>query len=286
MSARYYSIRRLSPYQGTMQVASVPGFRAMSADGVTWHVQTLDRRSRFSTYGVWRADGSGNLIDTERTHMVVEMLMNQPSLPFPLADRLELWLLDAKQQLPLAIIAGALDDRLPPSVTRASWQAALDGDNTFVAPSLTVRDSEGRPTASYVPHSEIISRWVRKIAGVHVRAQWFRRDPDGSGTGMNGLGIDSALVGRRLSAVVFPELLLREDWDDGGERDLVRAYHDWKAASLLTHDNLCRSTRDRLERAACKQSEKLYRVRHLLPAMVNPDLLKVAFVEAVIRRSA
>ena len=66
----------------------------------------------------------------------------------------------------------------------------------------------------------------------------------------------------------------------------IRDYHDWQAPLLLTHDNLPRATRDRLERAACRQAEKLYRVRHLLPQMLNPDLLKVAMVEAVMRRAA
>jgi hypothetical protein len=31
---------------------------------------------------------------------------------------------------------------------------------------------------------------------------------------------------------------------------------------------------------------KLYQLRHFLPEMLNADLLSVAFVEAVIRRSA
>ena len=65
--ARYYSLRRLSPYQGTVQVAECPGFRAMSADGSRWRVQFLNQRTRFSSYGVWRADGQGSLIETERT---------------------------------------------------------------------------------------------------------------------------------------------------------------------------------------------------------------------------
>ena len=58
------------------------------------------------------------------------------------------------------------------------------------------------------------------------------------------------------------------------------------APKLLTHGNLTRATRDRLERAACRQAEALYRVRHLLPEVVNPDILQVAMVEAVIRRSS
>ncbi|HLD13175.1 MAG TPA: hypothetical protein VJB18_00485, partial [Burkholderiales bacterium] len=56
---RYYSLRRLSPYQGTVQVVELPGFRAMSADGITWTVQMPNEGSRFATHALWRADGSG-----------------------------------------------------------------------------------------------------------------------------------------------------------------------------------------------------------------------------------
>ena len=65
----------------------------------------------------------------------------------------------------------------------------------------------------------------------------------------------------------------------------MRDYHDWQAPKLLTHGNLTHATRDRLERAACRQAEALYRIRHLLPEVVNPDILQVAMVEAVIRRA-
>jgi hypothetical protein len=45
------------------------------------------------------------------------------------------------------------------------------------------------------------------------------------------------------------------------------------------------ATRARLERAACRQAEKLYAVRALLPEVIDTDLVKTAFVEAVIRRA-
>jgi hypothetical protein len=117
------------------------------------------------------------------------------------------------------------------------------------------------------------------------RAQWFRRESDGSGTGLHGNRLISAHVGRRLDHDAFPELLLRENWEVEPERMLVGDYHDWQAPHLLTHTTLTRPTRERLERAACRQAEKLYRVRHFLPEIINRDLLNVAFVEAVIRRS-
>lgn len=281
MRARYYSLRRLSPYQGTVQVAECPGFRAMSADGLRWRVQFLNQRTRFSSYGVWRADGHGSLIEIERTQPIVEALRNRPPLPFPLADRLELWLLDARERRPLALMASTLPERTPPQAIPLQWRAALAGDDGFHAPSL---GGEGR--ISHMPHRSVLDRCVQHAAGLRPLAQWFRRTADGGGEGLDAPGIDRALAGRTLARQYFPELLLRADWDSERERDLVRDYHEWHAPSLLTHTDLARSTRAALERAACREAAKLYRLRYLLPEVVDSELLRVAMVEAVIRQSA
>lgn len=278
---RYYSLRRLSPYQGTVQVVELPGFRAMSADGITWTVQMPNEGSRFATHALWRADGSGTLVEDERTHASIEALRAHPPFPFPLADRLELWLLDDKESLPLAIIASTLPRKTPPRVTHTGWQASLKGDQNFVAASYAAL---GVPDDS-APHVDLLEQRIQDAAGPAPRAQWFLREADGGGQGLNGLDPDGAFEGRRFAPEQFPELLLREHWDNRADGYLARDYHDWQAPKLLTHGNLTRATRDRLERAACHQAEALYRMRHLLPEVVNPELLKVAMVEAVIRRA-
>lgn len=281
MTTQFYSLRRLSPYQGTVQVIECPGFRAMSADGVRWRVQFLNQRTRFSSYGVWREDGRGSLIETERTKPIIAALRDRPPLPFKLADRLELWLLDAHERLPLALLASTLPERTPAQATVLQWRTALAGDDTFRAPSLGV--TEG---VSHMPHRSVLDRCVQRAAGPRPQAQWFRRSDDGTGVGLDRTGLDRTLVGRRVGSESFPELLLRQHWDSDQERDLVRDYHEWHACSLLTHTNLTRATRADLERAACRQAGKLYRVRYLLPEIVDGERLEVAMVEAVIRQSA
>ncbi|HEY8555125.1 MAG TPA: hypothetical protein VIL43_11380 [Burkholderiales bacterium] len=280
MTTRYYSLRRLSPYQGTVQVVECPGFRAMSADGVRWRVQFLNQRTRFSSHGIWRADGQGNLIETDRTRPIVQALREHPPLPFPLADTLELWLLDARTRLPLALLATALPERAPAQAVALQWRAALAGDDSFRAPSL------GEHAVSHIPHAAVLDRCVQLAAGPRPQAQWFRRAADGSGEGLSRPGVDPALAGRRLAREDFPELLLREEWEGERERALVRDYHEWHACNLLTHTGLSRATRAALERAACRQAEKLFKVRHLLPEVVDEAALRVALVEAVMRQSA
>lgn len=277
--ARYFSLRRLSPYQGTVQVVDCPGFRAMSADGLRWRVQFLNQRTRFSSYGVWRADGQGSLIETERTQPIVRALRNRPPLPFPLADRLELWLLDARERMPLALLASTLPERTPAQAMALHWRAALAGDDGFRSPSL------GGADPMHMPHRSVLDRCVQRAAGARPQAQWFRRTEDG-GEGLERPGLDSELNARRLGRADFPELLLRTDWGSDQERDLVRDYHDWHAPNLLTHTDLSRPTRAALERAASRQAPKLFRVRYLLPEVVDSELLRVAMVEAVIRQSA
>lgn len=264
-----------------MQVAECPGFRAMSADGLRWRVQFLNQRTRFSSYGVWRTDGRGSLIETERTQPIVTALREHPPLPFALIDRLELWLLDAHERQPLALLASTLPERTPAQAIALRWRAALAGDDGFHSRSLG-----GDTGVSHIPHRSVLDRCVQHAAGSRPQAQWFRRADDGTGEGLDLPGLDRALAGRTLQRQAFPELLLREQWSRDQERGLVRDYHEWHACSLLTHTNLSRSTRAALEHAACRQAEKLYRVRHLLPEVVDADLLQVAMVEAVIRQSA
>ncbi|MBI3545994.1 MAG: hypothetical protein HY081_05295 [Gammaproteobacteria bacterium] len=280
----YYSMRQFSPYQGTAQVVETPRVRAISSDGISWRVQFLNRRSR-STHAIWRADGSGTLLENETTQEFLEAMQNHPAFPFPAGDNLELWLLDAKAQKPLAILASTLDRAHPPRAAETVWQAALAGDDSFMAPSLMAAAGQSTAAVSPIAHREVLRRCVQKAAGPLNRTQWFRRAADGGGTGLHGHRLDASNLGRKLEHDTFPELLLRAEWDNEREKNLVHDYHDWQAPYLLTHCHLARATRDRLERAACRQAEKLYKLRHFLPEIINPDLLKVAFVEAVIRRA-
>ncbi len=283
VAARYYSLRRLSPYQGTVQVIEMPGFRAMSADGVAWELR-LENRGRRPLRALWRPGDAYEIEINERTAPFLNALREHPRLPFALADTLELWLLDARELLPLALLMSTLPSMAAPNTVETVWRAAFNDDDGFVAPSVQLAAAHP-PQQPFIPHREILNRCVRKAAGHRPRAQWFRRGPGGEGLGLHGGGIGAELIGRTLAAACFPELLLREHWESDIETGLVRDYHDWLAPALLTHTNLRRVTRARLERAACRQAEKLYRVRPLLPDVIDADLVDVAMVEAMLRRA-
>ena len=111
---QYYSMRQLSPYQGTIQVIQDQGSRAMSADGITWQVQIKRPGARYSIHGVWRRDGSSDLKEDENTASFIKALHDAPSLPFPFQDNLELWLLCSKLKLPLALVFKIAKETLRP----------------------------------------------------------------------------------------------------------------------------------------------------------------------------
>jgi len=289
---RFYSTRRLCPYFGTVQVIELPGCRAISPDGLTWQVQIQNRiaevggRTRYSTYGIWREDGSGDLIENEQTQVYISTLRNRPRLPFALADRLELWLLDGRDGLPLALLNSSLSTTRPPQPSEARWKAVPPGDTLFVSASLAVLQATGSvPADDGQTHGEVLEHTVQEAAGPLPRAQWFRRAADGSGIGQGGLGLEGDSASRRLPAEAFPELLVRERWRDDVAADLVRDYHAHLSAWLLTHPDLTRETRAQLEHDACRRASELYRLRHVLPEILNPEKLKVAMVEALIRHA-
>jgi len=279
----YYSLRQWAPYQGTVQVVEVPGFRAVSRDGHRWQVQVRNEGIRFFTYGTWCADGSGNLIATDRTQPLVDALQAHPALPFPAIDTLELWLLDQDDFMPLALLRSMPDRHRPYVATGLRWQAALSADSEFVSDSLLRRaDQDGQP----IPHHQILERCVSAAAGAFPVAQWFRRQPDGNGIGLGSSELPASAVDRVLEKNAFPELLLRERWGEELHSELVADYHAWQAPELLTHATLSSQVRDSLERDACRSARRIYNLRNVLPSIINRDLVNAAFVEGMLRQTA
>ena len=98
----YYALRRFCPYQGVIQVVDAGNARAYSTDGRHWQIriQNQDRQAEVPAgVGGGRSGARATTADE-----FMEVLNQRPALPFPLDDRVELWLLRKDTQLPLALI--------------------------------------------------------------------------------------------------------------------------------------------------------------------------------------
>ncbi|MCU7844534.1 MAG: hypothetical protein KZQ93_11910 [Candidatus Thiodiazotropha sp. (ex Monitilora ramsayi)] len=294
-----FSIRRLNPFNGVLQIYQLDSARALSANGQVWEIQVLSDTPQglwanmpysgrqYYTFGLWSSDQGLKQVPVNPLFNIRQMITSaerlveqlQPAtehLPFPLADPYELWLLDEEEHQPIALLACCRNQDECDQDIRVNWIAASPGDFSFVSVTL---NQQGLPlNDGYNPrvHASVLEAAVRMRAGQHRLNRWFKREVDGSATPCD----DPAEYWR---AACFPELLLTEEWEEHQERNLIQDYISWKAPQLLMLPNLANKTREHLERIAINQAEAVDRLWRLYPEIHNHDLLKSARVEAKIR---
>lgn len=276
----YYGVRRLGPYLGVIQVIDVGDACAYSTNGRTWRIRQQTASGRFR-WGVTQvSDDDVSDVRLVGADNLVEALKNQPPVPFPVRDRFELWLLNSRTRRPLALLRTRYKATDVENVTDPHWRPFLMTDTAFVSPTLTAHEKT-RPRSGWpLPHRDQLESQVNVASRPMPAAQWFERQPDGSGLGREGLRLRDEENGRTLPAEDFPELLLSEEWEDPVQSGLVADYHDWYAASLLAHQNLSNATRRRLEAAACQRPQTLLAVYPLIPEILDQDAVDVALVSA------
>lgn len=306
-----YSIRRLSPFQGVLQVVKSAEARALSVDGRSWHIQVrceirrprwggnpihVTVYRRFVAFALWSVrDGETRLpIDPtlDRAHLegaaeplLVALQGAAKNLPLERRDSVELWLLDAQDRLPLALLGSAMEGRSLPKFRRLEWIPSPAADRSFVAQSL----QQDTAKAQQANHRELVASLVHKRAGRPRTAQWFRREQDGTGVGLmeaEQSAEQAPWAGQRLSKSAFPELPLRECWTEAGERQLVADFHHWQAPYLLTLEELHEGTRERLEQAARDRPLAVRALHRLYPTVLNRETINAALVEAKLRISS
>ncbi len=281
--AEYYSLRRLSPYLGIVQVIDAGTTCAYSTNGRNWQLRTINAYGRFRLTGLW-ADYESEAPQSAGDIGVA--LRERPPIPYPLADHFELWLLHRETQMPLALLKTRRWRHEIGEVEDPTWRPFLLEDNSFRSHTLDETLPPPHPAARPAAHRDHLERLVNGAARPLPVAQWFERSPDGSGAGLSGLRVTAGLEGRTLPGAAFPDLLVDEThWPDARDAGLVADYHDWNAARLLAHHGLTRATRARLERAACRTPEKLLDSYPMIPEIVDADAVKVALVEARLIRA-
>ncbi len=305
-----FSVRRLSPFRGTLHMIKCADDRAVTADGVNWQIQLwLPFRTtewgrtgadsvswRYLVAGVWNRDMGFErfpldpAMDVAQVESAAERLLQQiglhaGKLPFAPDDNLELWLLDRDQRVPLALLASTGDADNCSRIKEARWVATTPGDLSFVSDTLSQDPAFARSLDRASPHHrDALAALVRDTAGRPPVGQWFERDSRGNGRGLTGVGLDASLVGRRLPRERFPEVPLRQHWPDPRAQSLVHDYLAWLAPRLLTLFGLSPVSRAFWESVAGPRAEEVARLHRLYPQVVDDQLVTKSRVEAALRR--
>jgi hypothetical protein len=304
-----YSLRRVSPLEGVIQVLERDAARAISRDGIDWEIQVetespntlwgslntgkVQRRFfRFGTWstrrGLWRVPVNpildiGEMIE-ETQDLVAALEAHLAELPFPAVDRFELWLLDT-QSRPLAMLATTDDPRRIADLRPQPWQAAPLAEHGFRSPILDAEPARAEDAQNPRRHAAAVETLIRQAAGGNPVQQWFERDAQGGGHGLSHR-VPAVLADRELAIGEFPELPWRSEWL--GERDaaLMADYAAWSAPRLLVLQGLGDPTRAALEAAARRQAEAVEALFRLYPRILDRSLIDAARVEARLRRAA
>jgi len=300
MAIECYAQRLLDPFRGTMLTIRHEAAEAVTLDGVRWDIYVANEQLRDGIqargrvqvsdirYGSWSsAQGlrrgaiypSDDFRRMEAMGAVVyqHLLHVHEQIPFPFADRFELWLLD-RAGLPLALLQSAVQaadatlDHLP------HWRAGNMARERFASPAMDrLQDEPGTPAATY------LERYVNERAGPRPAAQWFERGARGMGTGLQGIALSQALEGRTLPAEAFPPLTLADLGHDEAHSCLVEDFRAWQAPWLLTLGDLDRGTRARLETQARGQAVAVQAQHRLYPEIAEAETIRAALVEAMLR---
>lgn len=269
-SVEYYSIRRLSPYMGVIQVIDLGTVRAYSTDGRKWRPRRLGEEERERAQPDIEAPDSAEVLR--------HALRERPSIPFPPGDRYELWLLHRETRMPLALLRTEHWAHNMVEIPNPSWRPFLWGDHSFMP------TDPGKLGGIGPRYREALERQVDFAARPQPAAQWFERHADGSGTGLLGLRVEASESGRHLPGHAFPELLCSEHWPEPAQAQLVSTFHDWNAALLLAHGNLSPPTRARLEAAAARRPQKLLETYRMLPRVLDSSRMSASLVAARLMR--
>ena len=277
---RAYSQRLTNPYYGQIQIAESERARAVSMDCETWEIHFLHdiirtdnlagnrptrgyRRaavvdhSQLKTLSQQSATESGAI--DERILELIHFLA-QASLPFPAADIYEYWLLDHKDESPLALIFSCTEaDEMASFPDRPEWTA-------LPAAVLPVDATDDEKQRSEAPVNYRLEQLVAERASRYPRARWFTR--------------------RAHESDSFPALLVREDWQEEFQHQLCQRYLARQAPRLLMLHWLTHEERKRLELAAKTNVVEVQRFYPLYPDVADKKLMNAMRVEARLRGSS
>jgi hypothetical protein len=242
------SQRMLNPFRGSMNCVRYRSADAVTADGVHWDIyvsndgllEDLSGRGRYQVsdirFGAWSRDSGlqrGPIYPSEDFRRMerpgrrgYEHLVEVHDRgPFPCRDHVELWLLD-RQARPLVLRDSALT---PDEHDRCQSLHWLTGQNCRRSFTSAAAAELGIDTSTPGAVADNLGACINDRAGPEPAAQIFRRLPDGSGLGLDGINLVSGLTRRTLDAAALPVTLLEGSHHDASRRRLIADFINWQA---------------------------------------------------------
>lgn len=277
-----YALRQLNPFLGVLQIVETPYGRASSSNGLVWDIQILtesppewgslssgDRNKAWYRHGLWSerdglvtrplaAQNADRQLENNSKRLIGEVRANLDRLPFELIDRRELWLLDADQQEPLALLHATRPDAKPPRPEPRYWTGCLG--------QLGVAGQRRFPDVA------ALEAQVKTRAGFNINRAWVTWNAERTAT----IDCDNRLN----TDCLFPVFGIREDWPESAHQETVRRYIDWVAPALLTLPYLSDAERERLESRLPEQAISIEYHWRLYPKVLDMNKLTAARVQA------
>ncbi len=286
-----------------MNIITHAGAEAVTTDGLHWDIYVRDPelvsdiddhipvQTSEIRYGSWSQQAGlkrGAIYPSEDFRVLEQcgaqvyeyLLQHHTDVPFPLRDTTELWLLD-QQDRPLALLNSATEHSLLELDCFIDWRAGQACHRHFRSSATeTLTGLAGTDCQA----GQYLTQLVNERAGQTPAAQWFRRCPDGSGIGLQGIHLQAGLEKRTLPATDFPRYFLQEDGWSTPQQRLVRDFLAWQAPCQLLLQDLDRPARERFEQLAAARALEVDRHFRLYPQILDRDAIQAARVEAALRR--
>jgi hypothetical protein len=299
-----YSQRLLNPFRGTMHCLRYRAADVVTADGRHWDIYVSNeglmeglpepRRAQVSDirFGTWSREQGlrrGPLFPSDdflRMEAIGQrayeyLLEVHEQLPFPLRDVYELWLLDPAGR-PLVLLDSALTGAEPGLTPTLRWTPGINCRQSFTSIAAQPLELDHRQPAAV---ADYLAGYINWLAGTHPAAQRFRRNPDGSGQGLDGINLADDLAQRVLDAEDFPPDYIELSGHDAVHRQLLQDFVRWQAPWQLLRQDLDAATRSEFEHHASVQPLKIASQYRLYPEIINRGVIDAARVEARLRES-
>ncbi|VAW91087.1 hypothetical protein MNBD_GAMMA22-2620 [hydrothermal vent metagenome] len=298
-----YSQRMLNPFRGVMNVIEAGNADAVTTDGIHWtlylHDEVLQGMAfdgdvrietpdiRFATWsrkeGLCRAPLISTMeygaIQQSGLELLAIVKQHADKVPFALKDNYELWLLDKYCDKPLALLHSACYENELLEYQPRQWRPGIKCQHSFNSRLLEKQNSNA------LNHADWLAQQVDQSAGNQNYTQWFLRDEQGNGVGLESSSHVKCLAGRNLTRDEFPILMLNDDWLEEDTSAVVKEFFSWQSPFLLLLQHLTDESRVSLENLASKHVNRLFQMQRLLPKVIDHQVIKSALVEAVIRKS-